>query len=152
MSSRATRTLYRTTARSLSTSSSTSPSRGFGRHRLFNTIAGLAAVLSALSASAIDPNRMVSEDLHDSWGSDKGLPSSSISAIAQTSDGYLWLGTDKGLIRFDGLSFRRFEQANPSSFPIGTVRALLTDDQNNLWVLLENTKLFRYQDGAFELS
>ena len=108
--------------------------------------------MSALSAAAIDPNRTVSQYLHDSWGSDKGLPSSSISAIAQTTDGYLWLGTDKGLIRFDGLSFRRFEQANPSSFPIGPVRSLLTDDQNNLWVLLENTKLFRYHDGAFELS
>lgn len=108
--------------------------------------------MSALSAAAIDPNRMVSQYLHDSWGSDKGLPSSSVSAIAQTTDGYLWLGTDKGLIRFDGLSFRRFEQANPGSFPIGPVRTLLTDDQDNLWVLLENTKLFRYHDGAFELS
>src|SRR5579864_4894454 len=119
MSSRATRIPYRTTARSLSTSSSMSPSGGFAKHRLLKAIAGFAAVLSTLSASAIDPNRMVSQYLHDWWGSDKGLPSSSISAIAQTSDGYLWLGTDKGLIRFDGLSFSRFEQANPSSFPIG---------------------------------
>ena len=105
-----------------------------------------------MSASAIDPNRMVSQYLHDSWGSDKGLPSGSVTAIAQTADGYLWLGTDKGLIRFDGLSFRRFDQASPGSFPIGPVRTLLTDDQGNLWVLLENTKLFRYHDGAFELS
>jgi len=95
---------------------------------------------------------MVSQYPHDSWGSDKGLPSGIVSAIAQTNDGYLWLGTDKGLFRFDGLNFRRFEQASPGSFPIGPVRTLLADRRDNLWILLENTKLFRYHDGTFELS
>jgi ligand-binding sensor domain-containing protein/signal transduction histidine kinase len=109
-------------------------------------------VCFAVSAYAIDPNRTVSQYLHDSWGTEKGFPSGSISAIAQTPDGYLWIGTDKGLVRFDGLSFRQFEQANPDPFVIGPVRALLADAQENLWILLQNTKLFRYHDGTFELS
>jgi len=95
---------------------------------------------------------MLSEYLHDSWGTDKGFSGGSVSAIVQTTDGYLWIGTDKGLIRFDGLNFRRFEQANPGSFAIGPVRALLADAQDNLWMLLQNTKLFRYRDGTFELN
>jgi ligand-binding sensor domain-containing protein/signal transduction histidine kinase len=132
---------------------STFPNEGFGRRWFFKwAIAGLAAVCFAGSASAIDPNRMVSQYMHDSWGTEKGFPGGSVSAIAQTTDGYLWVGTDKGLIRFDGLNFRRFEQSNPNSFVIGPIRALLADAQENLWILLQNTKLFRYHDGTLDLS
>src|SRR5262249_24900365 len=102
--------------------------------------------------SAIDPNRTMSQYLHDSWGTEKGFPGGSISAISQTPDGYLWIGTDKGLVRFDGLNFRQFEQANPGPFVIGPVRTLLADAQENLWILLQNTKLVRYHDGTFDLS
>jgi ligand-binding sensor domain-containing protein/signal transduction histidine kinase len=126
---------------------------GFGRHWLFGwAIAGLAAVCFATSASAIDPHRTMSQYLHDSWGTEKGFPGGSISAIAQTQDGYLWIGTDKGLVRFDGLNFRQFEQANPASFSIGPVKRLLADGKGNLWILLRGTKLLRYHDGTFELS
>lgn len=75
-----------------------------------------------------------------------------ISAIAQTPDGYLWIGTEKGLFRFDGLSFRVFQQASPESLPIGPVQKLMTDNNGNLWVLLANTKLLRFHDGKFELG
>src|SRR5438128_11037613 len=95
---------------------------------------------------------MVSQYLHESWGTERGFVGGSVSSIAQTTDGYLWIGTDKGLVRFDGLNFRRFEQANPGSFVIGPTRTLLADPRENLWILLQNTKLFRYHDGTFELS
>jgi ligand-binding sensor domain-containing protein/signal transduction histidine kinase len=95
---------------------------------------------------------MVSQYIHDSWEPEKGFPGSSVSSIAQTPDGYLWIGTDKGLVRFDGLNFRRFDRANPGAFLLGPVRSLLADPQGNLWILLENTKLFRYHDGTFDLS
>ncbi len=114
-------------------------------------MAGVVALYLAVSASALDPNRTVSQYIRSSWGAEKSFASSSVTAIAQTTDGYLWIGTDKGLIRFDGLNFRQFEQANPSSFGIGPVQALLADEQGNLWVLLRSTKLLRYRDGSFEL-
>jgi signal transduction histidine kinase/ligand-binding sensor domain-containing protein len=95
---------------------------------------------------------MVSQYMHDAWGTEKGFPGGSISTIAQTSDGYLWIGTDKGLVRFDGSNFRQFDQAIPSSFRIGPVQKLLADAQGNLWILLQSTKLLRYHDGTFELS
>ena len=79
------------------------------------------------------------------------MPGGSITAIAQTSDGYLWIGTDKGLVRFDGLNFRQFEQAYPDPIQIGPVRTLVVDASDNLWILLQNTQVFRYQNGNFEL-
>jgi ligand-binding sensor domain-containing protein/signal transduction histidine kinase len=123
------------------------------RHsRLKNVLVGLALVCSAYSARAIDPNRAISQYMQDRWGSEKGFTGGSVSAIAQTADGYLWIGTEKGLIRFDGLSFRTFQQASPTSFQIGPVRGLLTDAQGNLWILLQSTKILRYHDGEFELG
>jgi len=93
----------------------------------------------------------VSQYLHDSWGTERGWPGGSITAIAQTSDGYLWIGTDKGLVRFDGLNFHQFERAHPDPILIGPVRTLLVDASDNLWILLQNTQLFRYHNGNFEL-
>jgi ligand-binding sensor domain-containing protein/signal transduction histidine kinase len=114
-------------------------------------MAGVVALYLAASASALDPNRTASQYIRSSWGPEKGFASGSVTAIAQTTDGYLWIGTDKGLVRFDGLNFRQFEQANPSSFAIGAVQNLLADEQGNLWVLLRSTKLLRYRHGSFEL-
>jgi signal transduction histidine kinase/ligand-binding sensor domain-containing protein len=117
---------------------------------LRSVIAGLVGVCFAVSASALDPARIVSQYLHDSWRTEKGLAGASITAIAQTSDGYLWIGTDKGLVRFDGLNFHQFERAQPDQIPIGAVRTLLVDASDNLWILLQNTLVFRYHDGIFE--
>lgn len=114
-------------------------------------IAGLILVCLAIPALGIDPNRMVSQYIHDSWGTEKGFPGGTVTAIAQTPDGYLWVGTDRGLIRFDGVNFSKFEEAQPASVTIGRVRALLTDKQGYLWILLQDTKLLRYREGAFNL-
>jgi ligand-binding sensor domain-containing protein/signal transduction histidine kinase len=125
---------------------------GFGGRWLLRcAIAGLAGVCFAVSASALDPTLAVSQYLHDSWRTERGLSGGSITAIAQTSDGYLWIGTDKGLVRFDGLNFQQFERAHPDPIPIGPVRTLLVDASDNLWILLQNTLVFRYHNGNFEL-
>lgn len=86
------------------------------------------------------------------WGTDKGFPGGTVSAIAQTSDGYLWIGTEKGLIRFDGLHFRLFEQAVPTAVALSPVQALMADAEGNLWILLQSTQILRYHDGKFELG
>ncbi|HMD20378.1 MAG TPA: two-component regulator propeller domain-containing protein, partial [Alloacidobacterium sp.] len=114
-------------------------------------MAGLAGLCFAVSAYALDPTRTVSQYLHDSWGTERGLPGGSITAIAQTSDGYLWIGTDKGLVRFDGLNFHQFERAHPDPSLIGPVRTLVVDASDHLWILLQNTQVFRYQNGNVEL-
>jgi PAS domain S-box-containing protein len=130
----------------------TYPECGFRRRWLLRcAIAGLAGVGFAVSASALDSTRPVSQYLHDSWGTERGWPGGSIAAIAQTSDGYLWIGTDKGLVRFDGFNFHQFEFARPDPVSIGPVRTLVADANDNLWILLQNSQVFRYQKGNFEL-
>ena len=115
-------------------------------------LAVLAGLCFVLPAKAIDPGRMISQYIHDRWGSEKGFNYGAISSFAQTADGYLWIGTEKGLLRFDGVSFHLFQQAMPTAFPIGAVQALKADAQGNLWVLLQSTKILRYHDGKFDLG
>jgi ligand-binding sensor domain-containing protein/signal transduction histidine kinase len=133
-------------------SSNTFREYGFGRRWLLRwAIAGFAGICFAVSAAALDQTRIVSQYLHDSWGTERGWPGGSITAIAQTSDGYLWIGTDKGLVRFDGLHFNQFERAHPDPILIGPVRTLLVDAHDSLWILLQNTLVLRYHNGNFEL-
>src|ERR1700722_16167096 len=87
----------------------------------------LAAICLSCPAHAIDPNRTISQYLREHWSTDRGF--SAVTAVAQTSDGYLWIGTDKGLVRFDGTTFRPFPQATPATFPIGPVQALMVGSQ-----------------------
>lgn len=111
----------------------------------------LALVCCKGLALAVDPSRTFSQYVQEYWGVDRGFPNETVSSIAQTRDGYLWIGTDKSLIRFDGLNFQKFQQAIPASFPIGAVQSLVSDGQGNLWILLPTTKLLRYHDGMFEV-
>jgi ligand-binding sensor domain-containing protein/signal transduction histidine kinase len=123
------------------------------RCRLRNSLlGGLALVCCASHVQALDPNRILSQYMREHWGSEKGFTGGSVTALAQTSDGYLWIGTEKGLIRFDGFSFLNFPQAAPTTLPIGPVQALASDAQGNLWILLQSTKILRYHEGKFELG
>jgi ligand-binding sensor domain-containing protein len=115
-------------------------------------IGGLASICCLYRACALDPSRSMSQYMRDQWGSDRGFPGGTVTAITQTRDGYLWIGTDKGLIRFDGLDFRILQQATPTTFAIGAVQELLVDGEGDLWTLLQNTKVLRYHDGKFELG
>ena len=116
-------------------------------------LAGLAIlVLSVFLGPAPFPasaQQAASEYSHERWGRENGFPWGSVTAIAQSADGYLWVGTSRGLIRFDGYDFRMYENGGPN-LKIGGVRQLLADSQGNLWILLATTELLRYHDGKFE--
>ncbi len=92
----------------------------------------------------------MSQYVRERWGSDRGYPSGPVYAITQTADGYLWIGTAKGLVRFDGLNFRLFQQSNTTARVIGPVLGLTTDSDGNLWVRTQGAGLLRYHDGKFE--
>jgi signal transduction histidine kinase/CheY-like chemotaxis protein/ligand-binding sensor domain-containing protein len=78
-----------------------------------------------------------------------GLPSDVAQNIFQTSDGYLWVGSEGGLSRFDGARFATFRVANSPGLAANHVRALWEDAAGNLWVGTQNG-LSRYRDGRFE--
>lgn len=130
---------------------STFPDGRLTKHWLLKCVLSALALLSTAAATrAGDTQRLLSQYLHEHWGSAKGFPEGSVTAISQTDDGYLWIGTDKGLLRFDGVSFRGFAQAIPTTFAIGPVRSMAADVEGNLWIVLQSTKILRYRDGKFE--
>lgn len=83
------------------------------------------------------------------WGTDDGLPGNYITSIQQTHDGYLWVGTDGGLARFNGSQFAVFSFNNTPGFPRGEVTSLFEDKEENLWIGHEMGELTRYKDGLF---
>jgi ligand-binding sensor domain-containing protein len=78
---------------------------------VWKILLGAVAIFLSLPAHAIDPNRTIAQYLQDRWSGARGFPGGAVTALAQTRDGYLWIGTDKGLSRFDGSSFRTFPLA-----------------------------------------
>jgi ligand-binding sensor domain-containing protein/signal transduction histidine kinase len=107
----------------------------------------LAVVALSPVVYAVDPARAMSQYVRDRWGPEQGFPSGAVYAITQTPDGYLWIGSEAGLIRFDGIAFRLITN---DSIPISSVLGLIADDENNLWVRLQGPTLLRYRDGVFE--
>jgi signal transduction histidine kinase/ligand-binding sensor domain-containing protein len=130
--------------------SNTCPEARFGYSVPRWLLAWLAAACSVTPALALDPNRSISQYIHDEWGIAQGLPAGTIYAIAQSADGYLWIGAEKGLVRFDGLSFQSFSSANFPSLPPGPVIGLLADREGNLWIRPQGPTLVRYRDGTFQ--
>src|SRR5438046_10197426 len=74
----------------------------------------------------------------DSWSGEDGLPQSSVTAIAQTRDGYLWLGTFGGLTRFDGSRFKVFDTGRTTRLPRSRVLSLFEDRRGALWIGTED--------------
>ena len=83
----------------------------------------------------------------DTWGDKEGLPQSSVLSIVQTRDGYLWLGTLSGLIRFDGVRFTVFDEANTPGFNSSQIVYLFEDSRSNLWVGTETAGVELIRDG-----
>jgi PAS domain S-box-containing protein len=85
------------------------------------------------SSFGLDTERHINQFAHTSWTSKDGAPSI-VQALAQTDDGFLWLGTPDGLYRFDGVTFERFENPSWSAFPVLNIRSLLAVPDGSLWV------------------
>jgi len=79
-----------------------------------------------------------------------GLPQNAVTAIVQTRDGYLWLGTYNGLVRFDGVRFTVFSESTTPELQSSRVTSLFEDDAGHLWIGHETGGLTRYKDGQFQ--
>lgn len=106
-------------------------------------LAGLAAwCLLVTSAAAQD------DLLFDTWTIEDGLPQNSVNDIVQTPDGYLWLATYGGLVRFDGVRFVVFDRSVEGVDSVRT-RALHVDPSGTLWAGTDDGAVLRYRDGRF---
>ncbi len=105
-------------------------------------------MFAALPASALDPGRRLTQYLQRIWQARQGLPQSGIFAIHQTRDGYLWLGTGDGLVRFDGVRFTSPEDLDGLALPKMSVRQLAEDSRGGLWIATSDSGLFRIEKGT----
>src|SRR5579883_463337 len=106
-------------------------------------------LLIGASAYGLDPNRKVTQYVHRIWQTQQGLAESTVYSVIQTRDGYLWLGTQAGLVRFDGVRFTPVESIYPSAPTNVWVRDLAQDDDGVLWIGTNESGVYRLENGQF---
>lgn len=120
-------------------------------HRFTAQCLGVVAVLCVLGpgrpAFALDPSQAITQYPHRLWQAKDGLPEETVHAIAQTPDGYLWLATQRGLVRFDGVRFTVFDRRNTEELTSDWISALLVDHEGTLWVGTAGGGLAQVREG-----
>ena len=117
----------------------------------------LFLALACSCAAALDSDRTLGQFAHTAWGTKDGAPNV-VRALAQSVDGYLWLGSPDGLYRFDGVVFERYQPQSGGPFPAQNVTSLLPLPNGDLWIgymagmvsLLRNGNAINYtsRDGV----
>ena len=120
-------------------------------HRIPVAVHVLACLLAwGAWLCALDPHRLPTQYRIDTWQREAGLPSSSVEAVLQTKDGYIWLGTHDGLVRFDGVRFTTFARSDTPALGSNFIVALYETTDGDLWIGTDGGGLTRYRGGRFE--
>ena len=112
----------------------------------------MACIAAALPLAALDPAEPLTSYQRHTWQTENGLPQNTVHAILQTHDGYLWLATEGGLVRFDGVKFTIFDSQNTRALHSNNIRALFEDDQHALWIGTADGIAVRRVDGTIAFS
>lgn len=122
--------------------------------RMIRYAIGVAGLLVCLFGSwtslyALPPGRSLDQCRLDIWTARDGLPASEITSIAQTPDGFVWLATSSGLVRFDGSNFFTFNSRNTPGLTTDLVRSLAVRKDGTLWVGTEWGGFGPFVNGRF---
>ncbi|HEV7507700.1 MAG TPA: two-component regulator propeller domain-containing protein [Thermoanaerobaculia bacterium] len=120
------------------------PSRGW----IFVLLAGLALTLPP-PALPLDTGENHPPYRLESWQNEQGLPQNTVASIAQTPDGYLWLATQEGLVRFDGIRFQIFLASNAPGLASNSIFRLVAAANGTLWIGTDGGGLGRLRGGKF---
>jgi ligand-binding sensor domain-containing protein/signal transduction histidine kinase len=107
------------------------------------------ALVFAIIAFTIFPSAAASNYFTRIWQVEQGLPQNKVTAVVQTRDGYLWVGTYSGLARFDGVRFTVFDEKNAPGMASSRVTSLFEADDGTLWIGHENGAVTKFKDGKF---
>src|ERR1700761_6356313 len=105
----------------------------------------LSLASGALPLHALDPAQPLRQYGQQLWQTDNGLPQNTVHAIRQTRDGYLWLATDGGLVRFDGIDFTLFDRRSTPELRSNLIGALTETSDGTLWAATADGLLRRNQ-------
>ena len=109
----------------------------------------LGWITAALPVTALDSEKPLTSYQRQTWQTESGLPQNTVHAILQTHDGYLWLATEGGLVRFDGLKFTVYDSQNTPAIRSNNIRALCEDRQRALWIgMADGLAVFRGGEAA----
>ena len=108
----------------------------------------ICATAFILPALALNPAYQISQYAHSSWGPDAGI--GAVRRIKQTPDGYLWLATRVGLVRFDGVRFTTFKAGSEGGLASNTTQDLVIDPDGSLWIATLGGGIAHYQRGKFQ--
>jgi signal transduction histidine kinase/ligand-binding sensor domain-containing protein len=111
-------------------------------------LAAAFVLFGAGSLAALPADRAVRQYVRQAWTVEQGLPHGTVRGVAQTADGYLWLATYEGLIRFNGEKFRILDKAHHPAMLSNSIVTLLRTPDDTLW-LGTLAGLMRYRHGAF---
>ncbi len=109
----------------------------------------LAVLLAGVPLSGLDSDKPPSQYSQASWQLADGLPDNFVQALLQTRDGYLWLGTNEGLVRFDGMQFTVFDTRNTPALRHNSVVTLCEDRTGALWIGTSGGGVAVYRDGRW---
>ncbi len=115
----------------------------------FSPVLAICGLISAVLPAAGENFRPALSYISHEWQEEEGLPSQVVQAIAQTKDGYLWVGTKEGLARFDGTQFTTFGTNNTPELRSENINALCADQNGALWIGTEGGGVTRVLDGVF---
>ncbi|MCS6807898.1 MAG: two-component regulator propeller domain-containing protein [Bacteroidota bacterium] len=107
-------------------------------------------VLRSQVATGLDPQRRLTQYILEVWREDQGLPQNAVQTILQTRDGYLWFGTQEGVVRFDGVRFTVFDKQHTEGIRENNVYALCEDKEGKLWIGTYVGGISVYSKGVFK--
>lgn len=119
------------------------------RPMIVGALAVLGSCLLAPAAFALDPARAPSQYVHELWTEAGDLPLSTVTGIVQNGDGYLWLGTQEGLFRFDGVRFEAFSPSNTPAMRRKSIAHLIADREGTLWLAIHGGGVLRRKAGEW---
>ncbi|HBB97188.1 MAG TPA: hypothetical protein DC054_17560 [Blastocatellia bacterium] len=94
----------------------------------------LFLLLTGAQVLALDPSRDLSQFNRQAWLTENGLPQNTVHSIVQTQDGYVWIATEEGLARFDGVRFTVFDKQNTPELKSNDIRVLIANRRGGLWI------------------
>jgi signal transduction histidine kinase/ligand-binding sensor domain-containing protein/CheY-like chemotaxis protein len=121
-------------------------------HAILRAVLPVILLSAAIgSAVALEPIKSIKHYVRNAWTVADGLPQNSVFTIVQTHDGYLWFGTEEGLVRFNGTQFVVFDKATVPALKSNAILALLEDKSGQaLWIASFEGGLTRYSEGRFQ--
>ena len=109
-------------------------------------LASLLCASSGDSTLVMSRDRTIRQFHHTAWTAKDGAPSQ-IGVLAQTQDGYLWIGTARGLFRFDGMRFEQYKALDGGTLPSHNIHALMATADGGLWISSRNYGLGYLKNG-----